>query len=148
MREVIMFKLIAKYLIRGIAWGCFLFVINFVIYYLFAPEALQAIFDNFTAHVVAFLALGLAVGGGSIIYEAERFHFGIKIIIHIAVVTVMILIIGFITNPAPLENPTVLITTLIANALLVCTVWGGVFLHDRYEVRRINKRLKIRQKTL
>jgi hypothetical protein len=140
--EVTMFKLIIKYLIRGIGWGCFLFVLNSVIYDLVSAETLQVIFDNFTANVISFLALGIAVGGGSVIYELERFHFGINLVIHIAVVTVMILIIGFITNPNPLENPTVLIGTLILNALLVCVIWGGVYLHDRREVQKINKKLK------
>ena len=137
-----MYKLIIKYIIRGMGWGCFLLVLNTVIYDLTAPDALQVIFNHFTAHAIAFLVLGMAVGGGSILYEIERFHFGIKMILHITVVTLTLLVIGFIASPTPLENPTVLIATILVNALLLCIIWGGVYLHGRYEVREMNKRLK------
>jgi len=137
-----MFKLIIKYVIRGIGWGCFLLVLNTVIFDVSNAEALQVIFNNFTAHAISFLLLGMAVGGGSILYEIERFHFGMKLVIHIAVVTITILIVGFISNPAPLENPAVLIATILVNALLLCVIWGGVYLHGRHEVQKINKKLK------
>jgi len=140
--EVTMFKRIIKYSIRGIGWGCFLLVLNTVIFDLSNSEALQVIFDNFTPHAIGFLMLGIAVGGGSIIYEVERFHFGMKLVIHIAVVTTMILIVGFISSPAPLESPTVLVATVLVSALLLCVVWGGVYFHGRHEVQKINKRLK------
>ena len=137
-----MFKLIRKYLMRGIAWGCLLFVLNTVAYDLINPEALQVIFENFTANAIAFLILGIAVGGGSIVYEIERFHFGINLTIHIAIVTAMILITGFITNPDPLANPAILIGTIVLNALLVCVIWGGVYLHSRREIQIMNKKLR------
>ena len=137
-----MFKLIIKYSIRGIGWGCFFLVLNTIIFDLGNSEALQVIFDNFTSHAIGFLMLGIAVGGGSIIYEIERFHFGMKLVIHIAVVTIMLLIVGFASSPAPLENPTVLIATILVNALLLCAIWGGVYLHGKREVQKINKKLK------
>ena len=142
-----MIKLIVKYLLTGITWGCFFLVANIILFDLAGSEHLQFIFDNFTPIAIGFIAVSIGFISTSIVYETERLSLGLKLVIHVIVGVSVVLIVGFRIGIFSSENPSVIIINVIVNALILFAVWVGHYFKDKRRVEKINQRLQERNST-
>ena len=139
-----MVKLILKYLLFGIAVGCFFFIGNIIFLDLMGSDRLQVFFDNFTSHAIGFMIVGVGFFGGSFLYEIENLKFSSKVIIHITLGISLFIIVGFINSWISLENRSDLIINIIANVAILLAVWTALYIQDRKEIQRVNRALKER----
>lgn len=136
-----MVKLIVKYLLLGITWGCFFLVANIIVFELIDSEHLQFVFENFTLVAIGFIFVSIGFISSSIVYEIERFSLAAKLIIHIAVGVSVMLLVGFWLGIFSEENQSIIILNVVINALILFAVWVGHYLHDKRRVEKINQRL-------
>jgi len=138
-----MFKHIAKYLLFGIAWGCVSFVFMHIILDFIIPADNQLfIAENFTVHALAFIAVGIASAGTSIVYTIDRLRLWQQITIHATVTLGVFFPIGFGLDWLPAESTVAIVLSVAGVILFFWIVWTGFYIYSVYEVKRINNKIK------
>ena len=136
-----MIKLIVKYLMIGIAWGCFAFVANLILLDLIGSDHIQNIFDNPTANVFGLIVVCIGFFGGGIVYEIERLGLLFKLAIHIAVGIGLFLLVSFNIGWLTTDNPTLIVFNIILNVLILSALWVGSYFYDKRKVEKINQKI-------
>ena len=79
-----MVRLVIKYLLYGISLGCTFFVIMCLSFYVGGgQEFLEMIFRDFARQSLGAMAVGIACGGTSVVYQFDRFSGFGKVLIHL-----------------------------------------------------------------
>lgn len=136
-------RLIIRYLIRGIAWGCTYFV--FYCLFLFfwqGKDLLLAVAEDFPKHAVGAILVGLGYGFPAILYELERPALLTKAIIHFFVGTTTFFSIASYLAWIPLQSSRHIILEVFTSCVSFAAIWSGFYLLRRREARRINNRLQ------
>jgi len=136
-----MIKLIVKYLIIGVAWGCFAFVANYILLDLTGSDHLLSIYENPTANALGLIVVCIGFFGGGIVYEIERLGLLLKLAIHIAVGTGLFLLVGFNIGWLTTENPAMIAFNIVFNVLILSVVWIASYFYDKRKVEKINQKL-------
>jgi len=136
-----MLKLIKKYLLEGIGWGCFILVMNMVCDNLFRPEILPEIFENFIFYALPQILIIMGFVSTCIVYEVERLHIGLRMLIHLASSITILLIVGFSFGIYSTQNLSNIPIDILNNMLIIFALWTYYYLKERRELQQINAKL-------
>ena len=136
-----MFKLIKKYFMEGIGWGCFILVLNLIRTNLTNPELLPEIFENFIPNAIAQILIVMGFVSTLIIFEITRWHVGLKLIIHFSLALGTLIIVGFSFNIYSTQNLSNIPMDVLNNSLVLLFVWIVYYFEEKRDIQKINKRL-------
>ena len=136
-----MFKLIKKYLMEGIGWGCFFLVINLIRTNLTSPELLPEIFENFIPNAIAQILIVMGLVSTMIIFEITRWHIGLKLIVHFILAVSILLIVGFSFNILSPQHLSIIPRVIFENSLVLLLIWIVYYFEEKRDIQKINKRL-------
>ena len=139
-----MIKLIIKYLLLGIVWGCVVFSANVLLLDVTGSPQLQDVFDRPTVHILSFIVVCIGLFGGGIVYKIERLGLALKLAIHVTVGIGLYMLIGFNIGWFDLENPSVITFGIALNMLILVAVWTVNYFRDKRKVETINRRIRER----
>jgi len=137
-----MFKLIKKYLMEGIGWGCFILVLNLIRTNLTSPELLPEIFENFIPNAVAQILIVMGLVSTMIIFEITRWHIGLKLIVHFILAFSILLIVGFSFNIFSPQNLSIIPRVIFENSLVLLLIWIVYYFEEKRDIQKINERLQ------
>ena len=137
-----MVKLVLKELFFGVIFGCFLLVAVVAFTHFVAPSISQGILDNFLMTALRFIVISVGFSVSAIVHDIDRFHTGINVAINAAIGISVILIVSFFSGWFEPQNYHIIAFTVVLSVLVMLVVWFIVFVHNKDEVRKINKRLR------
>ena len=136
-----MFRIIKKYLIEGIAWGCFVVVANLIRASLTSSELLPDIFQNFISYALIQIIVVMGFVSTLIIFEITRLHIGLKLLIHLTLALGTLLIVGFSFGIYSTGNLSGIPVDILSNSLILLFVWVVYFFEEKQNIKKINQRL-------
>jgi len=136
-----MFRIIKKYLIEGIGWGCFVVVVNIIRTNLTNSELLPDIFENFITYALVQILIVMGFVSTLIIFEITRLHIGLKLLIHFTIALGTLLITGFSFGIYSTENLSDIPVDILSNSLILLFVWVVYYFEEKKNIQKINKRL-------
>jgi len=134
-----MIKLFMKHLSYGVAYGCFLFVLYVILYDSFGIEAIPYFLARPTIHAISFVALGVGFISSGIVYDIDRLGFALKLVIHLTLGIGLFLLVALGNGWFSEVAPSVIISNVVFNALILLAVWVVSYIRDKREVQEINK---------
>lgn len=138
-------RLVLKYLLRGIAWGCafFVFFCLFVFYWQ-GKEFLISIVEHFPRHAAGTMLVGIGYGSMAILYEWEGPSLLIKAAIHFFVGTGVFFFTAVSLEWIPLHSmrPEYILLEIFVSCVTFVVIWLGFYLLGCREARKINGRLQ------
>lgn len=136
-------KLILKFLLRGITWGCTYFVFFcFIAYYLQGKDFLLTILEQFPKHALGSMVVGIGYGSASVVYVWERPSLVVKAGIHFFVGTGIFFVVAFRLAWIPMQTGGDLALEFLISCVTFALMWCVFYLFNRKEARAINERLK------
>lgn len=138
-------KLVIKYILYGISWGCTFFVIMCLSFFAGGGEdLLMLIFKDFARQSIGAMVVGIACGGTAIVYQFERPSAVLKTIIHFCVGMGVFYPTAVYLGWIPFYPDRLILTVLqfISSCVIFMIIWFCFFLFNRNEAKRINKRLR------
>lgn len=138
-------RLVFKYLLYGISFGCTFFVIMCLSYFVFGGEdLLMAIMKDFAKQSIGAMIVGIACGGTSIVYQFDRPSGLLKIVIHFCVGMGVFYPVGISLGWIPFHPDRIVLTVLqfLSSCGIFMAIWFCFYLFNRNEAKRINQRLK------
>ena len=136
-----MFKLIKKYLMEGIGWGCFVLVINLIRTNLTSSELLPEFFENFIPNAIAQILIVMGFVSTMIIFEITRWHVGLKLVVHLTVAFSILLVVGFAFNIFSSQNLSIIPRVILENSIVLLLIWVVYYFEEKRDIQKINKRL-------
>jgi len=138
-------KLVIKYILYGISWGCTCFVIMCLSFFFWGGEdLLTIIFKDFARQSIGAMIVGIACGGTAIVYQFNRPSGLVKVIIHFCIGMGVFYPVAIYLGWIPFYPDRVIYTAL--QFLLSCgifmAIWFCFYLFNRNEAKRINERLR------
>ena len=140
-----MIKLIIKYLLYGIAWGCLWFVAIFVAMDLFLPEVMQALAENFTLYALGSIIIGIGSATTPIVYEFDRMRRWLQVTIHAGVGLGTFFTVGFTMGWLPMASSAAIAFSIVSGVIVFFVIWTGFYLYGKHEAEKINEKLKERR---
>ena len=140
-----MVRLVIKYLLYGISLGCTFFVIMCLSFYVGGgQEFLEMIFRDFARQSLGAMAVGIACGGTSVVYQFDRFSGFGKLLIHFCVGMGVFYPVAVSLGWIPFFPDRIMVTVLqfLSSCCIFMVIWFGFYLFNRNEVKRINERIK------
>lgn len=138
-------KLVVKYILLGISWGCTCFVAMCLLYFVRGGETLLApIYKDFARQSIGSMIVGIACGGTAIVYQFNRFSWLTKTIIHFCVGMSVFYPAAIYLGWIPFYPNRIIYTILhfLFSCCIFMSIWFCFYLFNRKEARRINERLK------
>ena len=139
-----MIKLIIKYLLYGIAWGCLWFVAIGVAMDLFLPEGLQMLMENFTPHAIGSIIIGIGAATTPIVYEFDHIKKWLQVAIHAVVGLGTFFTVGFTQGWLPMESAAAIAFSIVSGIIVFFIIWTGFYLYGKHEAKKINEKIKER----
>ncbi|MCL1989291.1 MAG: DUF3021 domain-containing protein [Defluviitaleaceae bacterium] len=136
-----MFKLIKKYLLEGIGWGCFILVVNIIYLNLTSPETTYQVIESFPTTALSTILSVMGIVSTLIVYEIERLHIGLKLIIHSILAIGILLIVGFSFNMDYTQNLRDILINIFSNMLILLIIWTAYYMKEKREIKQINEKL-------
>jgi len=136
-----MAKLVAKYLINGVAWGSLWLVVICVIFDFAYADGLWEIFENFTTHALGSVIIGIGNATTPIVYEIDRLRRWQQILIHASVGLGTFFVVAFSLGWLPMASPMALAFSLASSVIIFFAIWLGFYLYNKYEVKKLNERI-------
>ena len=140
-----MIKLVMKYLLHGIAWGCMCMTAVYIVIDLFSPGGLH--FDNvsFTTNAMGSILVGVAAGTTPIVYEFDRLRAWQQVLIHAVVCQGVFIPVAFWLEWLPAWSGTAIVMSVVWSVVFFWVIWLGFYLYHRHEANKINRKLKERE---
>ncbi len=140
-----MVKLVIKYILYGISWGCTCFVIMCLSFLIGGGEnALMPIVKDFARQSVGAMLVGIACGGTAVIYQFNRPSEFAKVIIHFCVGMGIFyptaVYLGWI--PFYSDRPLYTVFQFLFSCGIFMAIWFCFYMFNRNEAKRINERLR------
>lgn len=138
-------KLVIKYILSGISFGCTFFVIMCLFCSIWGGEdILMQIFKDFTRQSIGAMIIGVACGSTPVIYQFDRPSYFLKILIHFCVGMGVFYPVAVYLGWIPFYPDKIIYTILqfLFSCGIFVIIWSGFYLFNRNEAKRINKRLK------
>ncbi len=138
-------KLVFKYILYGISLGCTFFVIMCLSYFIWGgKEILMQIFEDFARQSIGAMAVGIACGSTSIVYQFDRPGGFWKVIIHLCVGMGVFYPVGINLRWFPFHPDRMLLSVLqfLCSCGIFMLIWSCFYLFNRNEAKRINERLR------
>ena len=138
-------KLVFKYILYGISWGCTFFVIMCLSYYVWGGEELLILVcRDFARQAIGAMAVGIACGGTAVIYQFDRPSGFVKVMIHFCVGMGVFYPTGIYLGWIPFEPDRIAFTVLqfLCSCGIFMLIWSCFYLFNRNEAKRINRRLR------
>lgn len=138
-------KLVIKYILYGISWGCTFFVIMCLSFFVGGGEdLLMLISEDFARQSIGAMVVGVACGGTAIVYQFERPSVVMKTIIHFCVGMGVFYPTAVYLGWIPFYPDRVILTVLqfLSSCVIFMIIWFCFYLFNRNEAKRINKRLR------
>ena len=140
-----MIKLIMKYLVYGIAWGCLWLVAICVAMDLFFPEVMQMLMENFTLHAIGSIIIGIGSATTPIVYEFDRMRKWLQVAIHAGVGLGTFFTVGFTQGWLPMASSAAIAFSVVSGVIVFFVIWTGFYLYGKHEAEKINEKLKERR---
>ena len=138
-------KLITKYLLYGISYGCTFFVINCWLMYLTdGAAALMPVMQNFSQQAAGAILTGIACGSTAIVYKFDRLPLRYKVLIHFVIGIGTFYPMAIYLKWIPFYPGDILYTAiqLLITCGIFAVIWLAFFLYEYIEAKSINKKLK------
>lgn len=138
-------KLVIKYILYGISWGCTFFVIMCLSFFVGGGEdLLMLISRDFARQSIGAMVVGVACGGTAIVYQFERPSVVLKTIIHFCVGMGVFYPTAVYLGWIPFYPDRMILTVLqfLFSCVIFMIIWFCFYLFNRNEAKRINKRLR------
>lgn len=143
MRQTV--KLVIKYILYGVSWGCTCFVIMCLFFLIGGGEsALMPIVEDFARQSVGAMIVGVACGGTAVIYQFNRPSAFAKVIIHFCVGMGVFYPTAIYLRWIPFYPDRILYTVLqfLTSCGIFMAIWFCFYMFNRNEAKRINARLR------
>lgn len=143
MRQIV--KLAVKYILFGISLGCTFFVIMCLSYALWGgEEILMLIYQDFVRQATGAMAVGIACGGISIVYQFDRPSGFAKVMIHFCVGMGVFYPTGIYLGWIPFnpDKTALMLLQFLCSCGIFVVIWLCFYLFNRTEAKKINRRLK------
>lgn len=138
-----MFRRVVQYVFSGIAWGCFCFVMVYLIADLAgAHEMLSAIQNNFRWHALGSIFVGMGFGTTSIVYQSEKLCLWQKILIHLTVGMCIYLPTAYGLGWMPMNSIGSVLLYIALAIVIFFFVWSCFYFYHRSEVKKLNEQLE------
>lgn len=138
-------KLVIKYILYGISFGCTFFVIMCLSYFVGGGEdLLMSIFKDFARQSIGAMIVGIACGGTAIVYQFDRPSGFWKTVIHFCVGMGVFYPVGIYLGWIPFYPDKIMYTVLqfLSSCGIFMVIWFCFYLFNRNEAKRINERLR------
>ena len=138
-------KLVIKYILYGISWGCTCFV--FMCLALFAAggaDLLSPIVNDFLRQSIGAIIVGIACGSAAIVYQLPRISGLVKTLIHFCIGMGVFYPVALYLGWIPFHPDQISYTVLqfIISCGIFLGIWFCFYLFNRNEAKKINERLK------
>ncbi|MGL4799788.1 MAG: DUF3021 domain-containing protein [Cellulosilyticaceae bacterium] len=138
-----MFKRLMKQLFIGIGMGSTILTIGlFILQLVGADHMFDAITNNFIRQSMCCIFVSTIFNVLAIIYDTDRFHMGIKVLIHMGGGLLIYFPVAFYAGWIPLGfgiGP--IISTIIFILIFSFCIWLGYFLYYYFEAKKINAQI-------
>ena len=137
--------LIIKYTLYGISFGCTFLVAMCLAYSLWDREdLLMMVSKDFTRQSIGAMAVGIACGGTSVIYQFNHPSAFLKTAIHFCIGMGVFYPTAIYLSWIPFNPGQMLDTALqfFLSCSIFIVIWFCFYLFNRNEAKRINKRLR------
>lgn len=137
-------KLVIKYILAGISFGCTFFVIMCLSFFIGGGEdILAAIYKDFARQSIGAMIVGIACGGTPVIYQFERPSMFLKTLIHFCVGMGVFYPVSIYLGWIPVfPNRIISALQFLCSCGIFMLIWFFFYLFNRNEAKRINKRLR------
>jgi len=139
-----MLRRFMSYFSKGIYWGSTIFIINAIMVEITNSPAVDFFSENLIFQILGYLLFGLTLSFSQIILESERFTNGIRLTVHILVITCAVLILGFVFGWISMDSPLIILIYLLQFAIVYAAVWVINYYYEKYCIDEVNKALKKR----
>ena len=140
-----MIKLMLKYLLHGVAWGCMWLVGVYIAIDLFSPDGLQFDTVSFTTNAIGSVIVGIAAATTPIVYEFDRLRRWQQVMIHAVVCLGVFIPVAFWLGWLPAWSGRAIAMSVVWSVVFFWLVWLGFYMYSRHEARQINQKLKERE---
>lgn len=138
-------KLMIKYTLYGISFGCTFFVIMCLSYSLWGKDdLLMMISKDFTRQSIGAMVIGIACGSTSVVYQFDRLSASLQIMIHFCVGMGVFYPSAIYLGWIPFYPDRIILTVLqfLFSCGIFMVIWSFFYLFNRNEAKRINQRLR------
>lgn len=138
-------KLVIKYILYGISWGCTFFVMMCLAFFVAGGEVLlMPIFKDFARHAVGAMIVGIACGGTAVVYQFHRLSGLVQTIIHFCVGMGVFFPTAIYLGWIPFYPDRVIYTILqfLLSCVIFMAIWLCFYLFNRNEAKKINEKLR------
>lgn len=136
-------RMIMKYLLRGILWGCTFFVFFCLFaYYLQGKDFLLSILEAYPKHAMGTMLVGIGYGSTPIVYRWERPSLFAKVGLHFFVGTGIFFGVAHRLAWIPRQSNGYLLWEILIACVSFSVIWCVFYLFSRKEAGTINERLK------